>query len=64
MKKKQFRLQVRGTGLALKYFETLEEAKLKLAEWQLVDLSENAYTPDFYEIAELTLDGTYTPVES
>jgi hypothetical protein len=23
-----------------------------------------AYTPDFYEIAELTLDGTYTPVES
>jgi hypothetical protein len=62
--KKQFRIQVRETGGILRYFDTLVEAKLKLAEWQLEDLSENAYTPDFYEIAELTLEGTYTPVES
>ena len=58
--KNQFRIQVRETGEVLCYFETLEEVLYQLAKWQ----KEQAYNPDFYEIAELTLDGTYKPVES
>ena len=64
MKKKQFRIQVKETGERIEYFDTLTEAQLTLAQFEEEDKRNNAYTPDFYEIAELTLDGTYTPVES
>jgi hypothetical protein len=62
--KKQFRIQVKETGDVIDYFDTLEEAQLTLDKFEEDDEDMGAYTPDFYEIAELTLDGTYTPVES
>ena len=52
--KNQFRIQVINANIPMEYFDTLEEAKSEL----------DLYNPNFYEIAELTLDGTYTPVES
>ena len=64
MKSKQFRIQVKETSDHLAYFNTLEEAKPKIKEWEKKDKYMGRYTPNFYEIAELTLDGTYTPVES
>jgi hypothetical protein len=62
--KNQFRIQVKETGERIEYFDTLAEAQHTLAQFELGDKKHNAYTPDFYEISELTLDGTYTPVES
>jgi hypothetical protein len=62
--KKQFRIQVRETGDPIDYFDTLIEADWELTKFELEDKEANTYTPDFYEIAELTLDGTYKPVES
>ena len=56
--KNQFRIQVRETGEAMEYFSTLADAQFAL------DYQEYSIAPDFYEIAELTLDGTYKPVES
>ena len=56
--KKQFRLQVKGTGEVLCYFETLPEAQLSMGACKEWDHNNT------YEIAELTLDGTYKPVES
>jgi hypothetical protein len=55
--KNQFRIQVQETGEVLRYYYTLAFAKLVLEQ-------HNQKAPDFYEIAELTLDGTYIPVES
>ena len=62
--KNQFAIQLKETGGVLRYFDTLAEAQLTLTKFEEEDKKDNAYTPDFYEIAELTLDGTYTPVES
>jgi hypothetical protein len=62
--KNQFRIQVKETGERIEYFDTITEAIIQLAKWEKEDEDMQAYTPDFYEIAELTLDGTYTPVES
>jgi hypothetical protein len=62
--KKQFRIQVRETGDPIDYFDTLTEAQHTLAQFEEEDKEDNTYSPDLYEIAELTLDGTYTPVES
>jgi hypothetical protein len=62
--KNQFRIQVKETGDPIDYFDTLTEALIHLAKWEKDDEILEAYVPDFYEIAELTLDGTYTPVES
>jgi hypothetical protein len=62
--KKQFRIQVKETGERIEYFDTLADAQYQLAKWEKEDEILEAYTPDFYEIAELTLDGTYIPVES
>ena len=62
--KNQFRIQVRETGDPIDYFDTLEEAQLTLDKFEEDDEDIGVYTPDFYEIAELTLDGTYIPVES
>jgi hypothetical protein len=62
--KNQFRIQVKETGDVIEYFETLEEAQYQIAQWEIEDEDFGAYSPDFYEIAELTLDGTYTSVES
>jgi hypothetical protein len=56
--KNQFRIQVRETCEAMEYFDTLAEAQFAL------NYQEYSIVPDFYEIAELTLDGTYIPVES
>jgi len=61
--KNQFRIQVKETGERIEYFDTLTEALIQLAKWEIEDEILEAYTPDFYEIAELTLDGTYIPVE-
>jgi hypothetical protein len=55
--KNQFRIQVKETGEVLRYYHTLAFAKLVLEQ-------HNQNVPNKYEIAELTLDGTYTPVES
>ena len=62
--KNQFRIQVKETVDVIEYFDTLAEAQLTLAQFEEEDKKDNTYSPDFYEIAELTLDGTYTPVES
>jgi hypothetical protein len=62
--KHQFAIQIKETGGILRYFDTLTEALIQLAKWEIEDEILEAYVPDFYEIAELTLDGTYTPVES
>jgi hypothetical protein len=62
--KNQFRIQVKETGDHMDYFDTLKEAQSKIKEWEKEDKYMGVYSPDFYEIAELTLDGTYTPVES
>jgi hypothetical protein len=62
--KKQFRVQVKKTGGVIDYFDTLAEAQYQIAKWEIEDKQDKIYTPEFYEIAELTLDGTYTPVES
>ena len=63
--KKQFRIQVKETGDPIDYFDTLAEAEYELAKFELEDKDILCmYVPDFYEIAELTLDGTYKPVES
>jgi hypothetical protein len=52
--KNQFRIQIKETKEVIRYFDTLEEAK-----------HEKLGYPSFlFEIAELTLDGTYKPVES
>jgi hypothetical protein len=56
--KKQFRIQVKETGEAIEYFDTLADAQYAL------NYQEYSIIPDFYEIAELTLVGTYFPVES
>jgi hypothetical protein len=64
MKKKQFRIQVKETGDVIEYFETIAEARHTLAQFEEEDKKDDVYVPDFYEIAELTLDNTYTPVES
>ena len=64
MIRKQFRVQVKETGDVIVYFDTLEEAQLTLDKFEEEDKRDDAYTPDFYEIAELTLVGTYFPVES
>ena len=58
--KKQFRIQVRETGDPIEYFDTLADAQFALG----LNYLEYSITPDFYEITELTLDGTYIPVES
>jgi len=63
MKKKQFRIQVKETGKVLSHFNTIQEAQIQLAKYEIEDARFFSYSPDFYEIAELTLDGTYTPVE-
>jgi hypothetical protein len=52
--KNQFRIQVKETKQVIRYFDTLEEAQREKC----------GYPSYFYEIAELTLDGTYIPVES
>jgi hypothetical protein len=62
--KNQFAIQIKKTGGILRYFDTLAEAQLTLAQFEEEDKKDDVYVPDFYEIAELTLDGTYTPVES
>jgi hypothetical protein len=62
--KNQFAIQTKETGGILRYFDTLADAQLTLAQFEEEDKKDNTYSPDFYEIAELTLDGTYTPVES
>jgi hypothetical protein len=62
--KNQFRIQVKETGDVIEYFDTLEEAQLTLAQYEEEDKKDDVYVSDFYEIAELTLDGTYTSVES
>jgi hypothetical protein len=62
--KNQFRIQVKETGDVIEYFDTLAEAQLTLAQYEEEDKKDDVYVSDFYEIAELTLDGTYTPVES
>jgi hypothetical protein len=62
--KHQFAIQIKETGGILRYFDTLTEAQLTLAQFEEEDKKDNTYSPDFYEIAELTLDGTYTPIES
>jgi hypothetical protein len=55
--KNQFRIQIKETGEAMQYFNSLKKAQLKLDYWDI------GLTPDFYEIAELTLDGTYKRVK-
>ena len=62
--KNQFAIQIKETGGILRYFETLAEAQHTLAQFEEEDKKDNTYSPDFYEIAELTLDGNYIPVES
>jgi len=62
--KNQFRIQIKETCERIEYFDTITEAIIQLAKWEKDDEDMEAYTPDFYEIAELTLDGTYIPVES
>jgi hypothetical protein len=62
--KNQFRIQIKETGDPIDYFDTLTEALIQLAKWEKDDEILEAYVSDFYEIAELTLDGTYIPVES
>ena len=62
--KNQFAIQIKETGGILRYFETIAEAQLTLAQFEEEDKKDNTYSPDFYEIAELTLDGAYIPVES
>ena len=62
--KNQFRVQVKKTGDVIDYFDTLAEAQYQIAKWEIEDKQDKIYTPEFYEIAELTLDGTYKPVES
>ena len=62
--KNQFAIQIKKTGGILRYFDTISEAQLTLTQFEEEDKKDNAYSPDFYEIAELTLDGTYIPVES
>ena len=62
--KNQFAIQLKETGRILRYFDTLAEAQHTLAQFEEEDKKDNTYSPDFYEIAELTLDGTYKPVES
>jgi hypothetical protein len=52
--KKQFRIQIKETKEVIMYFDTLVEAQREKL----------GYPSYFYEIAELTLDGTYIPVES
>jgi hypothetical protein len=52
--KKRFAIQIKETKQVIRYFETLEEAQREKL----------GYPSYFYEIAELTLDGTYIPVES
>jgi len=61
--KNQFAIQIKETGGILRYFDTFTEAQHTLAQFEEEDIKDNTYSPDFYEIAELTLDGTYTPVE-
>jgi hypothetical protein len=56
--KNQFRIQDKKTGWPVRYFDTLKKAQLKLDYWEI------SLAPIFYEIAELTLDGTYKPIES
>jgi hypothetical protein len=60
----QFRVQVKKTGDVIDYFDTLAEAQYQIAKWEIEDKQDKIYTPEFYKIAELTLDGTYKPVES
>ena len=56
--KKLFRIQVKGTDKVLCYFETFPEAQSSM------DVCKEWDHNNTYEIAELTLDGTYIPVES
>ena len=62
--KNQFAIQIKETGGVLRYFDTLLEAEYELAKFEFEDKISEAYVPNFYEIAELTLDGTYKPVEA
>jgi hypothetical protein len=51
--KNQFAIQIKETKEVIRYFDTLAEAQHEKC----------SYPSYFYEIAELTLDGTYKPVE-
>ena len=42
----------REGGNTMDKFETYEEAKNKLNEWEAEDKAHSEYTPDFYEICE------------
>ena len=43
----------RETGTRIDSFDTLEEAKRTLEEYENDDMKEGVYTPDFYEIVEV-----------
>ena len=43
----------RETGTGIDIFDTLEEAKRVLKEYENDDIKEGVYTSDFYEIVEV-----------
>ena len=48
-----YAIQDKETGTRIDTFDTLEEAKRTLEEYENDDMKEGVYTSDFYEIVEV-----------
>ena len=49
---KKFKIQDREAGNEIDVFESYEEAKAALEEYEAQDKKDGIYEPDFYEIVE------------
>jgi hypothetical protein len=49
---KKYILQNTETGIFIEEFITLEEAKIALKAFEVCDVTQGIYTPEFYEIVE------------
>lgn len=52
-----YAIQDKETGTSIDIFDTLEEAKRVLKEYENDDMKEGVYTSDFYEIVEVKICG-------